>query len=201
MQPLLRVLNGETLDKPPVWFMRQAGRFLPEYRAIRAKASFEELLNDSDLAAEVTLQPIRRFPKIDGAIIFSDILVILDALGCGVTIPEGGPRLAKTLDQIPLDQPLDERVFEPVQAAIRKVKAALPPHVTMLGFAGAPWTLLAYGIEGKGSKSWAKAKAFLHQEPVLARKWLDKLADAAARLRGSPPRSPGRPGSPGGPRR
>ena len=182
MKPLLSVLNGQTLDKPPVWFMRQAGRFLPEYRAIRAKASFEELLNSPDLAAEVSLQPIRRFPGIDGAIIFSDILVILDALGCGVTIPEGGPRLAKTLDQIPLDQPLDERVFEPVQAAIRKVKAAIPPHVTMLGFAGAPWTLLAYGIEGKGSKTWGRAKAFLHSEPAKAKAWLDKLADAAARL-------------------
>jgi uroporphyrinogen decarboxylase len=162
--------------------MRQAGRFLPEYRAIRAKATFEELLNDSDLAAEVSLQPIRRFPKIDGAIIFSDILVILDALGCGVTIPEGGPRLTRTLDQIDPSVELDERVFEPVQAAIRKVKAELPPHVTMLGFAGAPWTLLAYGLEGKGSKTWAKAKAFLHQEPVKAKLWLDKLADAAARL-------------------
>lgn len=182
MQPLLRVLNGETLDVPPVWFMRQAGRFLPEYRAVRAKATFEELLNDSDLAAEVTLQPIRRFPKLDGAIIFSDILVILDALGCGVTIPEGGPRLARTLDQIDLDAPLDERVFEPVQAAIRKVKAKLPAHVTMLGFAGAPWTLLAYGLEGKGSKTWSRAKAYLHQEPVKASKWMERLSDAAARL-------------------
>lgn len=181
-KPLLNVLHGETLSPPPVWFMRQAGRFLPEYRAIRAKATFEELLNDSDLAAEVTLQPIRRFPKIDGAIIFSDILVILDALGCGVTIPEGGPRLAKTLDKIDPSRELDERVFEPVEAAIRKVRRELPPHVTMLGFAGAPWTLLAYGLEGKGSKTWAKAKAFLHQEPAWAKAWLDKLSDAAARL-------------------
>jgi len=162
--------------------LRQAGRFLPEYRAIRAKATFEELLNDSDLAAEVTLQPIRRFPKLDGAIIFSDILVILDALGCGVTIPEGGPRLTRTLDQIDPATELDERVFEPVQAAIRKVKAQLPAQVTMLGFAGAPWTLLAYGLEGKGSKTWSRAKTFLHQEPEKARLWLDKLADAAARL-------------------
>ncbi len=181
-QPLLRVLQGETLDKPPVWFMRQAGRFLPEYRAIRAKASFEDLLRDSDLAAEVTLQPIRRFPAIDGAIIFSDILVILDALGCGVTIPEGGPRLARTLDQLDPDIELNERIFDPVQDAIRKVKAQLPEHVTMLGFAGAPWTLLAYGLEGKGSKTWARAKAFLHQEPAMARKWMDRLADASARL-------------------
>ena len=92
-QDLLRVLKGEALSPPPLWFMRQAGRFLPEYRAIREKATFEQLLTDPDLAAEVTLQPVRRFPKLDGAIIFCDILVILDALGCGVTFPEGGPRL------------------------------------------------------------------------------------------------------------
>ncbi|MBS1766352.1 MAG: uroporphyrinogen decarboxylase [Acidobacteria bacterium] len=181
-QSLIRVLHGEALDKPPVWFMRQAGRFLPEYRALRAKATFEQLLYDADLSAEVTLQPIRRFPQLDGAIIFSDILVILQALGCGVTIPEGGPRLAKTLDQIDLNTPLDESVFEPVQAAIRKVKAQLPHHVAMLGFAGAPWTLLAYGLEGKGSKTWSRAKAFLHQEPAKAQAWLDKLSDASARL-------------------
>lgn len=181
-QPLLRALQGEVQAVPPLWFMRQAGRFLPEYRALRSKVTFEQLLYDSDLAAEVTLQPVRRFPQLDGAIIFSDILVILDALGCEVTIPEGGPRLGRTLDQIPLDQPLDERVFEPVRAAIRKVKAQLPPHVAMLGFAGAPWTLLAYGLEGKGSKSWSRAKAFLHAEPVKAMAWLDRLADAAARL-------------------
>ena len=181
-QPLIRALRGEVLSTPPVWFMRQAGRFLPEYRALRAKVTFEQLLYDSDLAAEVTLQPVRRFPKLDGAIIFSDILVILDALGCNVTIPEGGPRLGKTLDQIPLDQPLDESVFEPVQAAIRKVKANLPEHVAMLGFAGAPWTLLAYGIEGKGSKSWSRAKAFLHEEPVKAMAWLNRLADVSAHL-------------------
>lgn len=181
-QPLIRALRGEVQSTPPVWFMRQAGRFLPEYRALRSKVTFEQLLYDSDLAAEVTLQPIRRFPKLDGAIIFSDILVILDALGCNVTIPEGGPRLGKTLDQIPLDQPLDEKVFEPVQAAIRKTRANLPPDVAMLGFAGAPWTLLAYGIEGKGSKNWTRAKAFLHAEPAKAKAWLDRLADAAARL-------------------
>jgi len=181
-QPLIRALRGEVLPTPPLWFMRQAGRFLPEYRALRSKVTFEQLLYDSDLAAEVTLQPVRRFPGLDGAIIFSDILVILEALGCNVTIPEGGPRLGKTLDQIPLDQPLDETIFEPVQAAIRKVKANLPPHVAMLGFAGAPWTLLAYGIEGKGSKNWTRAKAFLHAEPAKAKAWLDRLADAAARL-------------------
>ncbi len=180
--PLIRALRGEVLPTPPVWFMRQAGRFLPEYRALRAKVTFEQLLYDADLAAEVTLQPVRRFPKLDGAIIFSDILVILEALGCNVTIPEGGPRLGKTLDQIPLDQPLDEAIFEPVQAAIRKVKANLPAHVAMLGFAGAPWTLLAYGIEGHGSKNWARAKAFLHEEPVKAKAWLDRLADVAAHL-------------------
>ncbi len=181
-QPLIRVLQGEALATPPVWFMRQAGRFLPEYRALRSKVTFEELLYDSDLAAEVTLQPLRRFPQLDGAIIFSDILVILEALGCAVTVPEGGPRLGKTLDQIPLDRLLDESVFEPVQAALRKTKAALPEQVALLGFAGAPWTLLAYGLEGRGSKNWTRAKAFLHAEPVRAKAWLDRLADAAARL-------------------
>jgi uroporphyrinogen decarboxylase len=179
---LVRALKGEVLPKPPIWFMRQAGRFLPEYRAIREKATFEDLLYDSDLAAEVTLQPVRRFPKLDGAIIFSDILVILEALGCGVVIPEGGPRLTKTLDQVDPDVLLDEKVFESVQAALRKVRAELPPEKALLGFAGAPWTLLAYGLEGKGSKNWVRAKAFLHQEPVKAKKWLDRLADASARL-------------------
>ena len=180
--PLIRAFRGEALPTPPVWFMRQAGRFLPEYRAIRAKATFEQVLYDPDLAAEVTLQPVRRFPKLDAAIIFSDILVILDALGCGVVIPEGGPRLTRTLDQLDPDGPLDERVFEPVQAALRKVRAALPEHQALLGFAGAPWTLFAYGLEGKGSKTWARAKAFLHREPVLAQRWLDRLADVSALL-------------------
>jgi uroporphyrinogen decarboxylase len=181
-QDLLRVLKGEAVSPPPLWFMRQAGRFLPEYRAIREKASMEQLLSDPDLAAEVTLQPIRRFPKLDGAIIFCDILVILDALGCGVTFPEGGPRLARTLDQIDPDQPVDERIFEPVLAAIRKVKTQLPKHVTMLGFAGAPWTLFAYGMEGKGSRNWTRAKTFLHTQPQKALPWLVRLAEAAARL-------------------
>jgi uroporphyrinogen decarboxylase len=180
--PLLRALQGELLPTPPVWFMRQAGRFLPEYRAIRAKATFEQVLYDPDLAAEVTLQPVRRFPGLDAAIIFSDILVILEALGCGVVIPEGGPRLTRTLDQLDPAGPLDERVFEPVQAALRKVRAALPAHQALLGFAGAPWTLFAYGLEGHGSRTWARAKSFLHQEPVRAQQWLDRLADISALL-------------------
>lgn len=179
---LLRALRGEVLDRPPLWFMRQAGRFLPEYRAIRAKATFEQLMNTPELAAEVTLQPTRRFPELDGAIIFSDILVILDAFGCGVTIPEGGPRLTRTLDQIDPETPLDESVFEPVQAALRMVRRELPAEKALLGFAGAPWTLLAYGIEGKGSKTWSRAKTFLHREPAKAQRWLERLADAAARL-------------------
>ena len=180
--PLLRVLQGEALSPPPLWFMRQAGRFLPEYRAIREKVTFEELLQDSDLAAEVTLQPLRRFPELDGAIIFSDILVILDALGCGVQFSDGGPHLTRTLDQIDPEQPLDERVFEPVQAAIRTVRAGLPERVALLGFAGAPWTLLAYGIEGKASRNWARAKTFLYREPQRAQAWMTRLAQGATRL-------------------
>jgi len=181
--PLLRALSGEVLPVPPCWFMRQAGRFLPEYRALREKVTFEQLLYDPALAAEVTLQPVRRFPQLDGAIIFSDILIILEALGCGVTIPEGGPVLANTLDKIdPEDVLLNEEIFLPIQAALKLVRRGLPDQVALLGFAGAPWTLLAYGLEGKGSKTWSKAKTFLHQEPELARLWLDRLADAAARL-------------------
>jgi len=180
--PILRALSGEVQAVPPCWFMRQAGRFLPEYRAIREKVTFEDLLYDPALAAEVTLQPVRRFQQLDGAIIFSDILIILEALGCDVTIPEGGPVLAKTLDRIDTGVELDERIFEPIQAALRIVRRELPEQVSLLGFAGAPWTLLAYGIEGKGSKTWAKAKAFLHQEPEKAKAWLNVLADAAAHL-------------------
>ena len=179
---ILRAFQGEALSPPPVWFMRQAGRFLPEYRAIREKVTFEQVLYDADLSAEVTLQPVRRFPGIDAAIIFSDILVVLQALGCGVTIPEGGPRLERTLDQLDPAGPLDERVFEPVQGALRKVRAALEPERALLGFAGAPWTLLAYGLEGKGSRNWTRAKAFLHQEPARAKAWLDRLADISAHL-------------------
>jgi len=180
--PLIRALSGEVQPTPPCWFMRQAGRFLPEYRAIREKVTFEQLLYDPALAAEVTLQPTRRFAGIDGAIIFSDILIVLEALGCGVTIPEGGPVLARTLDQIDPRVDLNERIFEPIQGALRLVRAELPPEKALLGFAGAPWTLLAYGIEGKGSKTWAKAKTFLHREPEKSKAWLDRLADAAAQL-------------------
>ena len=181
-QLLPRVLQREVVTTPPLWFMRQAGRFLPEYRALREKASFEQLLADPDLAAEVSLQPVRRFPRLDGAIIFSDILVVLDALGCGVTYPEGGPLLARTLDQIDPDRPLDERCFEPVLAALRRVRSRLPGHVTLLGFAGAPWTLLAYGIEGGSSRDWTRAKTFLHAEPQKSLPWLVRLAEAASRL-------------------
>lgn len=180
--PILRVLAGEALPVPPCWFMRQAGRFLPEYRALRAKASFEQLLYDPALAAEVTLQPVRRFKGLDGAIIFSDILIVLEALGCGVTVPEGGPVLARTLDHLDPAVPMNPRTFEPIQAALRLVRAELPAQTALLGFAGAPWTLLAYGLEGKGSKTWSRAKAFLHQHPAQARLWLDRLADLSAHL-------------------
>ena len=180
--PLLRVLRGEAVSPPPLWFMRQAGRFLPEYRALREQASFERLLADPDLATEATLQPLRRFPQLDGAIVFSDLLIILDALGCGVFYPEGGPRLTRTLDQLDPDRPLDERVFEPVLETLRRTRAQLPERVALLGFAGAPWTLFAYGIEGGGSRTWSRAKTFLHAEPQSALPWLVRLAEAASRL-------------------
>ena len=117
----------------------------------------------------MTLQPVRRFPKLDGAIIFCDILVVLDALGCGVSFPEGGTAARPDPSTSWIRRgPLDERVFEPVQAALRKVRAALPEHVALLGFAGAPWTLFAYGVEGKGSRNWTRAKTLLHTRPDIA---------------------------------
>src|SRR5215217_5665562 len=143
MKPILEVLSGQRQDVPPVWFMRQAGRYLPEYRALRERAgSFLDLCFTPELAAEATLQPIRRF-GFDAAILFSDILVVPHALGRRITFEAGeGPRLE------PLDEPTklnalaseaNEKDFAPVYEAVRQVKAALPPNTALLGFCGAPW--------------------------------------------------------------
>ncbi len=143
MPPLLAVLKGGRKAVPPVWLMRQAGRYLPEYRALRAsKGGFLELCYDSDAACEVTLQPLRRF-GFDGAILFSDILVIPHAMGQDLWFEAGeGPRLAPTLSETALESlaPSPERLA-PVIETVRKVRAALDPAVTFLGFAGSPWTI------------------------------------------------------------
>ena len=166
-KPLLDVLNGALLDTPPMWLMRQAGRYLPEYRALRAeKGGFLELAYDSDCACEITLQPIRRF-AFDGAILFSDILVIPHAMGQDLWFEAGeGPRLAPKLfesnwrDLVPQPQRLD-----PIYETVRKVKAALPETTTFLGFAGSPWTVATYMVSGQGSKDHADARTMAYTQP------------------------------------
>ena len=166
-RPLLAVLRGERRDSPPVWLMRQAGRYLPEYRELRAqKGGFLELCYDPVAAAEITLQPIRRF-GFDGAILFSDILVIPQALGQNLWFETGeGPRLAPALlagDMSGL-QP-DTSKLEPIYETVRRVVSALPPAVTMLGFAGSPWTVATYMVAGEGSKDQAAARALAYRDP------------------------------------
>ncbi len=167
-KPLLDVLSGQRVATPPMWLMRQAGRYLPEYRALRAeKGGFLELVNDSEAAAEVTMQPIRRF-GFDGAILFSDILVVPHALGQDLWFEAGeGPRLAPRLADHALNALVaaPERL-DPVYATVRKVAAQLPPQVTFLGFAGSPWTNATYMIAGQGSREQAEARRYAYRDPA-----------------------------------
>ncbi|WP_458390037.1 uroporphyrinogen decarboxylase [Sphingomonas sp. F9_3S_D5_B_2] len=160
-KPLLAVLRGERRDPAPMWLMRQAGRYLPEYRELRRdKGSFLDLVYDSDAAADVTLQPLRRFPKFDAAILFSDILIVPFAIGQNLTFVAGeGPRLTPPLAAARLD---DLKSFparlDPIYATVAKVKAALDPATTLIGFAGAPWTVATYMVAGQGSREQAEAR-------------------------------------------
>ncbi len=164
---LLNVLRGKQEAIPPIWLMRQAGRYLPEYRALRAeKGGFLALAYDSDAACEITLQPIRRF-GFDGAILFSDILVIPHAMGQDLWFETGeGPRLAPRLAESRLEDfvPAAERLA-PVIDTVRKVSAGLPSEKTFLGFAGSPWTVATYMVHGQGSKDQAEARRMAHAEP------------------------------------
>ncbi|QHL90046.1 uroporphyrinogen decarboxylase [Sphingomonas changnyeongensis] len=166
-RPLLAVLRGERRDPPPVWLMRQAGRYLPEYRALRAeKGGFLELVHDSAAAAEVTLQPLRRF-GFDGAILFSDILVIPHALGQDLRFLAGeGPQLSPRLVDTALEQlaPVPARL-DPVYETVRLVAGALDPAVTFLGFAGSPWTVATYMVAGEGSREQAEARRMAYRDP------------------------------------
>jgi uroporphyrinogen decarboxylase len=177
-KPLLTVLRGGTSDRPPVWLMRQAGRYLPEYRALRAKkGGFLELVYDSDAAAEVTLQPIRRF-GFDGAILFSDILIVPYALGQELAFEAGeGPRLAPTLLEADLDalSPIQARL-EPIYRTVAKVKAALPRETTFLGFAGSPWTVATYMVAGRGSKEQGEARRLAYADPGRFSALIDAIA-------------------------
>ena len=166
-KPLLSVLKGECLSPPPMWLMRQAGRYLPEYRALRAeKGGFLELVYDSPTAAEVTLQPLHRF-GFDGAILFSDILIVPYAMGQDLWFETGeGPRLAPILSEtdLPSLKPALNR-YEAIYETVRQVKAALDPSVTFLGFAGSPWTISTYMVAGQGSKDQGAARRLAYQDP------------------------------------
>lgn len=167
-KPLLRVLGGERLDPPPIWMMRQAGRYLPEYRALRLeKGSFLDLVYDSQAAAEVTVQPLRRFP-LDAAILFSDILIVPFAIGQGLTFVAGeGPRLSPPLAAARLDQlvPRMERL-EPIYETVRQVKAQLDPATALIGFAGAPWTVATYMVAGQGSRDQSETRGLAYADPA-----------------------------------
>ena len=177
-KPLLTVLNGGNPDILPIWLMRQAGRYLPEYRALRAdKGGFLELVYDSEAAAEITLQPIRRF-GFDGAILFSDILIVPYALGQNLTFAAGeGPHLSPPLTDAVLSQL--ERVPErlaPIYATVEKVKARLDPQTALLGFAGSPWTVATYMVAGQGSKEQADARGFAYRDPAAFSEIIDAIA-------------------------
>lgn len=182
-KPLLRVLQGEVLSPPPLWLMRQAGRYLPEYREIRAKApSFLEFCYTPKLAAAATLQPIERF-GFDAAILFSDILVVPDALGQNVHFESGeGPRLEPILsekDFLKLAERIDLARLAPVFETIGMVKAKLPPTTTLLGFCGAPWTLASYMIAGHGTPDQAPARLLAYRHPELVQRLIDRLVEAS----------------------
>ncbi len=181
---LLDVLNGQTTPVPPLWFMRQAGRYLPEYREVRAKAGgFVELCLDPALAAEVTIQPIRRF-DLDAAIIFSDILIVPHALGVKLWFEEGeGPRLEPVNDEksfAAMQERLSGRIVDPVYEALQKVRAELAPQKALIGFCGSPWTVATYLVAGRGSEDQAAAKSLAKNNPALFHKIIDRIADATA---------------------
>lgn len=177
---LLDTLNGRRTDAVPLWLMRQAGRYLPEYRELRAeKGGFLELAYDSESAAEITLQPIRRF-GFDGAILFSDILVIPHALGQELWFEAGeGPRLAPPLaDAAWQGLEAAEARLEPVYQTVRLARAGLPAGVTMLGFAGSPWTVATYMVAGQGSKDQHEARSLAYRDPGAFASLIDAIERA-----------------------
>jgi uroporphyrinogen decarboxylase len=184
MKKFLSVLNGDKAETPPAWFMRQAGRYLPEYREVRAKAGgFWGMVYNPEYAAEVTLQPIRRF-GFDAAIIFSDILVVPHALGQHIEFMAGeGPKLdaIKSMTDISMLK-LDNIASHcaPVFETVARTKAGLDDNTALIGFAGAPFTVAAYMLEGEGSRDFAKAKAFAYSNPDAMARLLNILVDATA---------------------
>jgi len=179
----LRALLREPVDKTPVWMMRQAGRYLPEYRASRSKAgSFMDLCKNPDLACEVTIQPLDRYP-LDAAILFSDILTIPDAMGLGLYFEEGeGPKFERPIksegdiDAIGVPDPEDDLGY--VMEGVRTIRRELDGRVPLIGFSGSPWTLATYMVEGGSTKNFGLVKGMLFDRPDMMHKLLDKLADS-----------------------
>ncbi len=183
-KPLLRALKGETLTPPPVWLMRQAGRYLAEYRKVRASVSgFLELCYTPELAVEVTLQPIRRY-RFDAAILFSDILVVPDALGQAVRFEEGeGPKLEPIRNAGDLARLSDARLHEhlaPVYETVTRLSESLPDEVTLIGFAGAPWTVATYMVEGGSSRDFGATRTWSLTDPDGFGRLIDSVTDATA---------------------
>ena len=180
---LLKTLRKEKTERTPVWFMRQAGRYLPDYRILREKYSFFERVRNPQLAAEITVMPVKQI-GVDAAILFSDILVVAQALGVEVEIQEGnGPNIVfpvRTQKQIlQLEPSRTEEVLSYAISTIRAAREALENEVPLIGFCGSPWTLLCYMVEGKGSKDFAKAKQFCYEHPDLAALLLDKITESS----------------------
>jgi uroporphyrinogen decarboxylase len=179
----LRACRRQPVERTPIWMMRQAGRYLPAYRAVRARGSFLDLLQSPELACELTLQPIDEF-GFDAAILFSDILITLPAMGIELAFPEAGPKIATpirshdAIEALHVPDPEAELPF--VTAAVRTIKAALAGRVPLIGFAGAPLTMLTYAVEGGGSKDHAHTRAMLFGAPASAHALLDKLARTCA---------------------
>ncbi len=177
----LKALLREPVDVTPVWMMRQAGRYLPEYRRVRKQAgSFMDLCTSPELACEVTMQPVDRFP-LDAAILFSDILTIPDAMGLGLYFAEGeGPRFerpvrcAADVDALPVPDPEDELRY--VMDAVRLIRRTLDNRIPLIGFSGSPWTLATYMVEGSSTKTYSKVKGMLYNEPQLLHRMLETVA-------------------------
>ncbi len=180
---LLRALLREPVDVTPVWMMRQAGRYLPEYRATRARAgSFMDLCRNPELACEVTIQPLERYP-LDAAILFSDILTVPDAMGLGLYFTEGeGPRFERPVQDEAavnaLGLPDMEQDLGYVMDAVRTIRRELDGRVPLIGFSGSPWTLATYMVEGSGTKNFSKVKGMMFDRPELMHSLLSKVADA-----------------------
>lgn len=184
---LLRALLRQPVDRTPVWIMRQAGRYLPEYRAVRAEAgSFLDLCRNPELACEVTLQPLRRFPQLDAAILFSDILTLPDAMGRGLYFSAGeGPRFERPVRSLrevrALHVPDPHDTLGYVMDAVRLIREGLAGRLPLIGFAGSPWTVATYMVEGGSSKNFAHIRGMLYDQPAVLHEMLDVLARATAR--------------------